>query len=248
MSSRFPVEEARIRRAYHRYDVSPDERAKRDVANAGNRAIERERDLWLRRCLAEVGVPTGEARAMDVGCGTGTVLQKLVAFGADPSCLVGVDILEDRIEIARSQSPEIHFERTSVDRLPFPDRSFELAIAFTLFSSILDPTLSQEVAREIVRVLKPGAPILWYDSRLPNPFNRDVRAVGKREIQRLFPGSRAQLHSITVLPPLSRRLGPSAAVLYSVLATLPMLRVRYIGVIWPAAAGAQSGQAQVHPG
>jgi len=233
LDKRFQSEEARIRRAYMRYDTHASERAKRDLANPGNRIIERERDLWLGRLVARLGLPKGERRALEVGCGSGAILRSLVKLGADPTCLVGVDILEDRIDLARSQNTKIRFVHTPVGGLPFPDSSFDLAITFTLFSSILDVPLATTVANEITRVLKPDGAVVWYDNRFPNPFNPDVKGLTKAEIKRLFPGCRLTLRSITVLPPLVRRLGRAASVLYPLLAAAPFLRARYIGVIRP---------------
>ena len=37
---------------------------------------------------------------LDIGCGTGGVLREFIKYGAKPKYLYGIDLLEDRIEIA----------------------------------------------------------------------------------------------------------------------------------------------------
>jgi len=53
---------------------------------------------------------------------------------------------------------------------------------FTVFTSILDISMKQSIAGEMLRVLKPDGIILWYDYYRNNPMNPDVRGVKKREI------------------------------------------------------------------
>jgi SAM-dependent methyltransferase len=224
-------EEQRIRNAYARYDSDPSERAKRDPSNRGLQIMREERDQALRRLLASMSLPSRERLCIDIGCGDGSTLGWLSELGAEREGLVGVDILENRIALARELQPGIRFEHVVPDRLPFADQSFALALAFTLFSSILDDSLAEGVAQEIGRLLRPGGSILWYDTRYANPGNRDVRGVSKRAISRLFPNFQVALRSITLLPPLARRLGAFSDALYPVLAQVPPLRARYIGVI-----------------
>ncbi len=232
MTQRHEGEEARIRLAYVRYDLDRRERAKRDHTNPGNRAIERERDQLLRMTAQRSGMlPLGARRLLEVGCGSGEILGRLAAWGAEPEQMVGVDLLETRIAGARLAHPRIHFETVHAGPLPFPNRSFDFGIACTLFSSILDDDVAADLASEIRRVLKPGARILWYDSRYSNPGNPDVRGVTQADLRQLFPGATLDLRTVTVLPPLVRRLGPLTDPAYNVLRLAPPLRIRYLGVI-----------------
>lgn len=52
-----------------------------------------------------------------------------------------------------------------------------MVLTFTVFSSILDPQMAQNVAQEIVRVLRPQGFLLWYDFRFNNPRNPHVRGM-----------------------------------------------------------------------
>jgi SAM-dependent methyltransferase len=115
--------------------------------------------------------------------------------------------------------------------LPFPSERFGLVLAFTLFSSILDPVLSAAVAGDIARVLRPGGRVLWYDLRRPNPSNPAVRGLSVAEVQHLFPGWTCDLAPVTVLPPLARRLGPATDALYPVLAHVRPLASHLLGTL-----------------
>jgi SAM-dependent methyltransferase/ribosomal protein S18 acetylase RimI-like enzyme len=225
-------ERERIERAYERYDTVASERAKRNLENAGTRLIIEERDAELKSRLAKLNwMPLGEARVLDVGCAHGYLLEKLIEWGAAPSRIAGVDLLPDRVEAARSRCPGIRVDLGSAEVLDHADGSFDVVIASTLFSSILDRDVSAAVAAEMLRVLAPGGAIFWFDSRYANPFNPDVRGLGRGEVAALFPGCRLELRTLTLVPPLARRLGPATPALYHALTKVPLLRARLAGVI-----------------
>ena len=91
--------------------------------------------------------------------------------------------------------------------------------------------MARNVAAELVRVLKPGGGILWYDFRVNNPRNPHVCGQTIAHIRHLFPQLQTDLRTVTLLPPLARRLGRTTGALYPVLARLPWLRTHYIGLI-----------------
>lgn len=93
-------------------------------------------------------------------------------------------------------------------RLPFINANFDLVVQFVVFSSILDRTVKEMVAREMLRVLKEKGLILWYDFFVNNPSNPDVRGIRKREITHLFPDCHIDFHRVSSAPPLCRLLAP----------------------------------------
>jgi hypothetical protein len=105
--------------------------------------------------------------------------------------------------------------------------------AFTVFSSIIDPTMARNVARSMSRVLDRNGAVIWYDLRYPNPWNHHLKAITKRRIRRLFPSCAMALESVTLLPPLARRLGRSTNQAYPLLASIPVLRSHHVGLLWP---------------
>jgi ubiquinone/menaquinone biosynthesis C-methylase UbiE len=226
------TEANRIAQVYQQYLAQDLERSRWSDANAGNEAIQRERDAAVKRMLAEAGfMPLTACRILEVGCGWGKVLAELVRWGALPRNVLGIDLIPEAIEFARRQHPDIQFEVANGEEIPFEATSFDLVVFYTVFSSILDDRVALQVAAEARRVLRPGGAIVWYDFRLNNPRNRHVRGVPRAVIRHLFPGLEARLHRVTVVPPLARRLGQYTSRLYPVLATLPFLLTHYAGLL-----------------
>ena len=137
----------------------------------------------------------------------------------------------ERIRTAQLNYPQIHFRLANAESLPFPDCSFGLVTAFTVFTSILSQQTAVNISAEIERVLTPGGGLLWYDFRMSNPFNRQVRGVSRKDIHRLFPGFGVALESISLLPLLARRLGALTDCLYAPLRSVPFLRTHFLGLL-----------------
>jgi ubiquinone/menaquinone biosynthesis C-methylase UbiE len=103
---------------------------------------------------------------LDVGCGTGilTIAAKL-RVGASGT-VYGVDASPEMIARARRKVKkaglEIEFKVEAVEALRFPDAHFD-ALLSTLMLHHLPQTAREQCAREIRRVLKPGARVLAVD-------------------------------------------------------------------------------------
>lgn len=222
----------RVRRVYRGYAERG--RGTREWAadNPGNRAMVDERTRTLAGLLERSGrLPLGSRRVLDLGCGDGEVLAGLVRWGALPARLVGVDVRADALAQAHARWPEIGLDVADATALPYRDGSVDLALCFTLFTSILDDGIARQVASEVRRVLRPSGALLWYDFRVGNPWNPHVRGMSRRSIRALFPGWFASFRLVTLLPPLARRLGSLTPVLYPVLGTLPPLRTHWAGLL-----------------
>ena len=221
----------RIAKAYRGYEEG--HASKRwSLSNRGNRAALAERQRTIKAMLAAKGwLPLGSRRVLEVGCGTGAELARLMEFGAEPGRLVGVDLLADRVAVAKASFPAFDIRVANAERLEFPDGEFDLVLALTLFSSIQDQHMARNVSTEIQRVLKPDGAVLWYDFRYDNPSNRNVHAMNKAAVRSLFPGLKGRLAAVTLLPPLARRLGPLTPALYPVLAAAPPLRTHLVGLL-----------------
>lgn len=55
----------------------------------------------------------------------------------------------------------IDFRCGNAENLPYEDESFDIVMQFTVFTSILDSEMKQNIAREMLRVIKPDGIILW---------------------------------------------------------------------------------------
>ena len=222
----------RLTQVYHTYRESYAIQAQWDESNPGNRAILQERQRAIRRLLSVHGfLPLADRRVLEAGCGSGKVLASLLELGARPENLYGVDLLPERIAEAKQCYPYFQFQCANAEQLEFPDASFDLVLLFTVFSSILDGQMAGNVTHEVSRVLRLGGAVLWYDFRYNNPRNPNVRGITKRQIETLFPVFHMRLRTITLLPPLARRLGRLTPMLYPVLAAIPPLRTHYLGLL-----------------
>jgi ubiquinone/menaquinone biosynthesis C-methylase UbiE len=176
-------------------------------------------------------LPLTGRRVLEVGSGSGSELAWLRELGAAPSDLVGVELLGDRVAAATSAFPDLDFRQGNAERLEFADGEFGLVLAITVFSSILDPEMARNVASEIVRVLDRNGALLWYDVRYDSVSNRNVRAVTAARVRDLFPSLQGELRTLTLVPPLARRLGPLTRGAYPLLSAIPPLRSHLIGLL-----------------
>jgi ubiquinone/menaquinone biosynthesis C-methylase UbiE len=107
---------------------------------------------------------------LDVGCGTGTLA--LVAkervgttgrvFGIDPG---PQQIARAQAKAARRHLP-IDFQLGVIERLAFPDQSFDVVLSTAMMHHLTDD-LKRRGFAEIVRVLKPGGRVVIVDFNRP---------------------------------------------------------------------------------
>jgi ubiquinone/menaquinone biosynthesis C-methylase UbiE len=193
------------------------------------------REHTIRACLRLLDqaslFPLNGRRIADIGCGFGGWLVEFLQWGANPQDLAGIDLMPDRFNVARRRVPEADLHLGSAAELPWSAESFDLVSQFLVFHNLLDPQLRQAVAKEMLRILKPGGYILWFDLRVNNPRNHALRALRASEIRALFPNCRIDLRATLLAPPLSRFLAAKAWPLAEMLHGLPFLRTHYAGLI-----------------
>jgi ubiquinone/menaquinone biosynthesis C-methylase UbiE len=169
---------------------------------------------------------------LEVGCGNGSWISRWSNLGIPLSSLYGVDIMEEYVENSKKLTPfPSQIQMASVTEIPFEDNTFDIVSQSTVFTSILDPQARKEGAQEILRVLKKGGSVYWYDFRYPSPRNPNVRKVDKKELCRLFPNCDIKMTSVTLLPPLVRKLSPVSFTLCRLLENIPFLRSHYLAII-----------------
>jgi glycosyltransferase involved in cell wall biosynthesis/SAM-dependent methyltransferase len=210
-----PEFDARIEAEYSDYRASDRKLRAWANDNPGNRAAREE----LLLVLKEIAGPQldGSGPLLDLGCGTGGWVNDLSRLTA-PERVHGADLLESRLVEARRAVPGAHFVRADARQLPFENDMFALVLLFTVLLNIPPGTDTDLVIAESVRVLAPGGVLVIYEPRLPNPFNRRTRTVRRRDI-RLPVHSR----SLTVMPPLARRLGRATPYVHPYLTRIGLL-------------------------
>jgi ubiquinone/menaquinone biosynthesis C-methylase UbiE len=103
---------------------------------------------------------------LDVGCGTGTLALDVQPRVGNAGRVCGIDpgpqqIARARAKAARRQAP-IEFQIGVIERLPFPDQTFD-AVLSTLMMHHLPASLKRQGLAEIARVLKPGGHLIIAD-------------------------------------------------------------------------------------
>ena len=176
---------------------------------------------------------------LDVGCGAGLQLLEFETWGVRREDLAGLDLNDDRVRRARARlcsSPAAGGKGADIRvadavHLPWPNATFDVVHQSVVFTSIVDADVKKAVAAEMLRVLKPGGVVTWYDFLFDNPKNASVKRVGAREIRSLFPGCTVSLKRVTLAPPIARRLVPIAWLAAVLLEQMVFLNTHYLGII-----------------
>lgn len=110
-----------------------------------------------------------DKKILMLGCGTGEESILLESFGADPTNIVGIDLSEESISIAKKSYPILDFVVGDMNNLPFSDESFDFVYSSLAVHYSKTPEL---VYKEVYRVLKSGGlflvslahPLRWASS------------------------------------------------------------------------------------
>jgi ubiquinone/menaquinone biosynthesis C-methylase UbiE len=97
---------------------------------------------------------------LDVGCGTGFLIDMLAGQRKARYC--GLDLSEGMIRMAKGKGiPGAEFVSGSADKLPYPDKSFDIVTCSQSFHHYPYP---EKAMREAMRVLKPGGLYILSDT------------------------------------------------------------------------------------
>ena len=220
-------ERRRLEAAYRERDPAP-----YSYFNRGQLYLIQQQSRETLAALRRLGVGTERLGRMDVfevGCGSGHFLRELVSWGADPSKCAGADIRPDVIERGCEVNPNIRLFHADCTDTGEDAERYDLVVQNIVFSSVLQSDIREALAREMVRIARPGGVIWWCDLRYRNPRNHDVVGIGKKELLGLFADCRLELlRPILLVPPLARRLAPVSRTACDLLYLLPFLRGHYL--------------------
>jgi SAM-dependent methyltransferase len=123
----------------------------------------------------------GPGALLDIGCGGGS---HAVAFTELGWKVTGVDASEDQLRLARARGVDARLG--NAEALPLPDASFDAAISMWTHTDVDDFGAQ---ACEIARVLRPGAPFIYFGAHpcFVGPHSEFVAAQG---LPTLHPGYR----------------------------------------------------------
>jgi len=108
-------------------------------------------NVFLDKFLA--GIVAG-GRLLDLGCGTGRISSYCANKGFS---VLGVDLSEKMLEIAKNNYPNIHFQYGDIRRIESSELFDGVLLAYSLFH--IEKNQIPEVLDGVVRVLKPDGKI-----------------------------------------------------------------------------------------
>jgi len=196
------------------------------------------RDHYLAKRLALIGKvfrPSPERLLLDLGCGTGALLERLEragfrAYGADAS----LGML--RVALARRGCRVV---RAACERLPFADGTFAGAVCVATLHHLSAREAVDAALGEMLRVVRLGGKIVVWDHNPANPYWRVImakvpqdsgaeRLVGVREVKGALVRHGAERVSVLRLgfvPDFAPRcLMPLARVVERCIEALPLVR------------------------
>ncbi len=127
------------------------------------------RDFWwseeYKKLLIEKFKLREKKAVLDVGCGAGNSTRLLSEFTASDSSIIGVDVDEAILDVAREKSKEqknISYQESGATALPFEDNTFDFVFCQTVMIHLPDP---KKAIQEMKRVLKPGGLLIMAENK-----------------------------------------------------------------------------------
>lgn len=109
-------------------------------------------EATVRETLRRLELHRGES-LLDVGCGTGVLLEAISASVPDAK-LAGVDPSPEMLELARNRLGEgVLLKQSHAESLPFADQAFDVVVSTNAFHYFRDPV---GALKEMARVLRPN--------------------------------------------------------------------------------------------
>jgi ubiquinone/menaquinone biosynthesis C-methylase UbiE len=110
----------------------------------------------LRQYLFDRAKLNKDDRILEIGCGTGAVLNSLIQK-IDPSQVFGLDLNITYLSLATRYTPQARFIQADAQAIPFPDDSFDIVFCHFLLLWVENPLFT---VREMARIARRGGWVL----------------------------------------------------------------------------------------
>jgi SAM-dependent methyltransferase len=110
---------------------------------------------WAPHLVEAAGVAPGQA-VLDVGCGTGVVAREAAGRMGGQGRVVGLDLNQGMLAVARRLRPDIGWRQGDAAALPFQDSSFDVVLCQAALMFFPDRAAALQ---EMARVVAPGGTV-----------------------------------------------------------------------------------------
>ena len=124
-------------------------------------------DHYLDKRASFIRQNVAPGKALDVGCGTGVLAERLAREGYD---VTGVDPFQGMLKYLKQRNPAIGTVHARGEHLPFPDDTFDLTYCVAVMHHVADPKDVRDTLMEMTRVTRPGGHVLVWDHNPRNPY------------------------------------------------------------------------------
>jgi ubiquinone/menaquinone biosynthesis C-methylase UbiE len=140
---------------------------------------------------------------LDVGCGTGNLTLTAQSYAGPTGKVYGIDAAPEMIRVAKEKAshsvPGVFFDVGLIEKLAFPDSTFDVVISRLVIHHLPDD-LKRRAFVEILRVLKPGGHLLVADFVAPG--NHVLHHITSALV-----GSHMMQTNVWSLPPMVKEAG-----------------------------------------
>jgi ubiquinone/menaquinone biosynthesis C-methylase UbiE len=111
--------------------------------------------VWAERLVDEASIAPDQ-RVLDIACGTGIVARTVADRRGDATGIVGLDLNEAMLTVARELRPDVEWRQGNAMELPFADGSFDVVLCQAGLMFVPDVT---ETLAEMSRVTRAGGTV-----------------------------------------------------------------------------------------